>query len=172
MGQQRRLNLFQRSCNISGIETLIVPMQQVHASAHVRECRAGSRARRPVVRTHAGKQLPQIVQCEGSRSCPYCHSGAHMLSPDLHNRVNLRRSVVAIVVPNPSHCCPTSSTEWDRVERFGDSKSLIYKTVTRRLSTETRMCKAVDRGMTITDVSVREKRGGKSGDWKADEAGA
>ncbi|MBF3727947.1 cyclic pyranopterin monophosphate synthase MoaC, partial [Burkholderia pseudomallei] len=34
------------------------------------------------------------------------------------------------------------------------------------------MCKAVDRGMTITDVSVREKRGGKSGDWKADEAGA
>nr|WP_155736058.1 molybdenum cofactor biosynthesis protein [Burkholderia mallei] len=38
--------------------------------------------------------------------------------------------------------------------------------------TGTRMCKAVDRGMTITDVSVREKRGGKSGDWKADEAGA
>ena len=31
------------------------------------------------------------------------------------------------------------------------------------------MCKAVDRGMVITDVSVREKRGGKSGDWKAEE---
>lgn len=30
------------------------------------------------------------------------------------------------------------------------------------------MCKAVDRGMTITDVRVLEKRGGKSGDWKAD----
>jgi cyclic pyranopterin monophosphate synthase len=30
------------------------------------------------------------------------------------------------------------------------------------------MCKAVDRGMVITEVSVREKRGGKSGDWKAD----
>lgn len=29
------------------------------------------------------------------------------------------------------------------------------------------MCKAVDRGMTITEVSVREKRGGKSGDWVA-----
>ena len=28
------------------------------------------------------------------------------------------------------------------------------------------MCKAVDRGMTITDVQVQEKRGGKSGDWK------
>lgn len=29
------------------------------------------------------------------------------------------------------------------------------------------MCKAVDRGMTITDVAVLEKRGGKSGNWMA-----
>lgn len=29
------------------------------------------------------------------------------------------------------------------------------------------MCKAVDRGMVMTDVRVREKRGGKSGDWFA-----
>ena len=29
------------------------------------------------------------------------------------------------------------------------------------------MCKAVDRGMTITGVRVDEKRGGKSGDWVA-----
>lgn len=27
------------------------------------------------------------------------------------------------------------------------------------------MCKAVDKGMVITSVQVREKRGGKSGDW-------
>lgn len=27
------------------------------------------------------------------------------------------------------------------------------------------MCKAVDRGMVVRDVRVREKRGGKSGDW-------
>ena len=27
------------------------------------------------------------------------------------------------------------------------------------------MCKAVDRGMTITDVCVREKHGGKSGSF-------
>ena len=32
------------------------------------------------------------------------------------------------------------------------------------------MCKAVDRGMTITDVSLREKRGGKSGVWLASDA--
>jgi len=30
------------------------------------------------------------------------------------------------------------------------------------------MCKAVDRGMTITDVRVMEKHGGKSGDWVAE----
>jgi cyclic pyranopterin monophosphate synthase len=29
------------------------------------------------------------------------------------------------------------------------------------------MCKAVDRGMVMTDVGVQEKRGGKSGDWRA-----
>ncbi|MEO8524949.1 MAG: cyclic pyranopterin monophosphate synthase MoaC [Caldimonas sp.] len=32
------------------------------------------------------------------------------------------------------------------------------------------MCKAVDRGMVIGDVRVLEKRGGKSGDWHADDA--
>ncbi|SEA12470.1 cyclic pyranopterin monophosphate synthase MoaC [Paraburkholderia sartisoli] len=32
------------------------------------------------------------------------------------------------------------------------------------------MCKAVDRGMTITDVKVLEKHGGKSGDWVAANA--
>jgi len=29
------------------------------------------------------------------------------------------------------------------------------------------MCKAVDRGMRITDVQVLEKHGGKSGSWTA-----
>lgn len=31
------------------------------------------------------------------------------------------------------------------------------------------MCKAVDRGMTITDVKLLEKHGGKSGDWVVGE---
>jgi len=29
------------------------------------------------------------------------------------------------------------------------------------------MCKAVDRGMAMTDVRVLEKHGGESGDWTA-----
>ena len=31
------------------------------------------------------------------------------------------------------------------------------------------MCKAADRGMTITDVKLLEKQGGKSGHWVAGE---
>ena len=31
------------------------------------------------------------------------------------------------------------------------------------------MCKAIDRGMTITDVKVLQKHGGKSGSWVAGE---
>jgi len=34
------------------------------------------------------------------------------------------------------------------------------------------MCKAADRGMVMTDVRLLEKQGGKSGHWRADEAGA
>ncbi|MDE2369833.1 MAG: cyclic pyranopterin monophosphate synthase MoaC [Burkholderiales bacterium] len=33
------------------------------------------------------------------------------------------------------------------------------------------MCKAVDRGMVMTDIRVLEKRGGKSGEWNAGKAG-
>jgi cyclic pyranopterin phosphate synthase len=31
------------------------------------------------------------------------------------------------------------------------------------------MCKAVDRGMTIGDIRLLEKRGGKSGTWERTE---
>lgn len=33
------------------------------------------------------------------------------------------------------------------------------------------MCKAMDRGMTITDVGLLEKRGGRSGHWRRDDDG-
>jgi cyclic pyranopterin phosphate synthase len=34
------------------------------------------------------------------------------------------------------------------------------------------MCKAVDRGMVMTDVKILEKHGGKSGDWIAHDVGS
>ena len=32
------------------------------------------------------------------------------------------------------------------------------------------MCKAVDRGMTMTDIRLLEKKGGKSGHYRADQS--
>ncbi|MBI5665933.1 MAG: cyclic pyranopterin monophosphate synthase MoaC, partial [Nitrospirae bacterium] len=32
------------------------------------------------------------------------------------------------------------------------------------------MCKAVDKGMIISDIRLMEKRGGKSGEWKRSKA--
>jgi cyclic pyranopterin phosphate synthase len=72
-----------------------------------------------------------------------------------------------LIVQVLSKRSPSLSTDLDRIERFDYGKSLIYKTVNRRLRTGARMCKAVDRGMTITDVKVMEKHGGKSGNWVA-----
>jgi len=31
------------------------------------------------------------------------------------------------------------------------------------------MCKAVDRGMTMTDIRLLEKSGGKSGSWRRED---
>ena len=43
--------------------------------------------------------------------------------------------------------------------------------VTTALVTVYDMVKGVDRGMTITDVRLEEKRGGRSGHWRRDAAG-
>jgi cyclic pyranopterin phosphate synthase len=56
----------------------------------------------------------------------------------------------------------------DKIERSINGKSLISKAVQVGLLTVYDMCKAVDRGMVITDVKVMEKHGGKSGDWVAE----
>ena len=53
-------------------------------------------------------------------------------------------------------------------DRGGAAKSLIYQGSQVALLTIYDMCKAVDRGMRITDVHVLEKHGGKSGSYVAD----
>jgi cyclic pyranopterin phosphate synthase len=52
-------------------------------------------------------------------------------------------------------------------DRGGEAKSLIYQGRQVALLTIYDMCKAVDRGMVISDVKLLEKKGGKSGEWKA-----
>jgi len=56
-----------------------------------------------------------------------------------------------------------------RVETFGRTgvEMEALTAVQVGLLTVYDMCKAVDRGMVITDVKVLEKHGGKSGDWVA-----
>ena len=55
-------------------------------------------------------------------------------------------------------------------DRHGEAKSLIFKDAQVALLTIYDMCKAVDRGMRITDVHVLEKHGGKSGSYTAPES--
>jgi cyclic pyranopterin monophosphate synthase len=59
-----------------------------------------------------------------------------------------------------------------RVETFGRTgvEMEALTAVQIGLLTVYDMCKAVDRGMTITNVKVLEKHGGKSGDWVASAA--
>lgn len=84
-------------------------------------------------------------------------------------------------------CHPLSLTAIDvELEPNADNHS-VYCTVTAQTAGQTGvemealtavqialltiydMCKAVDRGMTINDVCLLEKSGGKSGDWKRPE---
>ena len=77
----------------------------------------------------------------------------------------LTRVVVDFVTDEPASSITCSAT----VETVGptgvEMEALIAVQVA--LSTIYDMCKAVDRGMTITDVKVLEKHGGKSGSFVA-----
>lgn len=69
-----------------------------------------------------------------------------------------------IAEPDTIHCTVTAET----VGRTGvEMEALTAASVA--LLTIYDMCKAVDRGMTITDIRLLEKQGGKSGHWVAPE---
>jgi cyclic pyranopterin phosphate synthase len=59
------------------------------------------------------------------------------------------------------HCTVTTETR----ERTGVEMEALSG-VSAGLLTVYDMCKAVDRGMSITDVQLLEKSGGRSGDWE------
>ena len=66
-----------------------------------------------------------------------------------------------------SKLCPTHwQKSWTSLGLALD-KLLICMAVQVALLTIYDMCKAADRGMTITDVKLLEKQGGKSGHWVA-----
>lgn len=67
-----------------------------------------------------------------------------------------------IAEPDTIHCIVTAET----VGRTGVEMEALTATSVALLTIYD-MCKAVDRGMTISDIRLLEKQGGKSGHWVA-----
>ena len=67
-----------------------------------------------------------------------------------------------IAEPDTIHCAVTAET----VGRTGVEMEALTATSVALLTIYD-MCKAVDRGMTISDIRLLEKQGGKSGHWVA-----
>jgi cyclic pyranopterin phosphate synthase len=67
-----------------------------------------------------------------------------------------------IAEPDTIHCIVTAET----VGRTGVEMEALMATSVALLTIYD-MCKAVDRGMTISDIRLLEKQGGKSGHWVA-----
>jgi cyclic pyranopterin phosphate synthase len=78
-------------------------------------------------------------------------------------------AITRVVVDFVSDSSQSSVTCTARVETFGKTgvEMEALTAVQVGLLTIYDMCKAVDRGMVMTDVQVLEKHGGKSGDWMA-----
>jgi cyclic pyranopterin phosphate synthase len=68
-----------------------------------------------------------------------------------------------IIEPDTIHCTVTAET----VGRTGVEMEALTAT-TVALLTIYDMCKAVDRGMTIVNIRLLEKEGGKSGHWRSE----
>ncbi len=67
-----------------------------------------------------------------------------------------------------SHCWPNQPSEKGGRQKQRKSKSLIHRDFLIPLLTIYDMCKAIDRGMVMSDIRVMEKHGGKSGSWKVE----
>ncbi|MGF6412399.1 putative Fe-S cluster-containing radical SAM superfamily enzyme [Paraburkholderia sp. MM5482-R2] len=109
---------------------------------------------------------PLIGACPGVRR-KLASLAHHFIYREPRRSGKVATGVVRIVVQVLSKRCPDSLTNLVKFEEIAGLKSLIYKTGTQGCERHPDMCKAVDRGMTITDVKVLEKHGGKSGDWVA-----
>ncbi len=97
---------------------------------------------------------------------------------ELHPTMNVSRGEVRWLKPGDggklsvgkiglSRTCPTKRQDGGLSGASEAPKLLICLVPHITLLTIYDMCKAVDRGMTITDVGLVEKHGGKSGRWVA-----
>lgn len=82
--------------------------------------------------------------------------------------IPLTRVAVEFVIDEPAAAIDCSVTA-ETVGRTGVEMEALTA-VSTGLLTIYDMCKAVDRGMTISNIRLLEKQGGKSGHWMADQA--
>ena len=96
-----------------------------------------------------------------SELIPMCHSLAltgvdvdfsEILEPD-------EKGCVGIRVVTSARCVGQTGVEMEALTAASVALLTIYD-----------MCKAIDRGMRIESIQLDEKRGGKSGVWRRDEA--
>lgn len=94
----------------------------------------------------AAKKTPEIV--------PLCHPIA-LNSVEVDIKPNKKGSSVDIVVT--TRTAGPTGVEMEAMVGAGAGALTVYD-----------MCKALDRGMRISDLMLIEKKGGKSGHWKRD----
>lgn len=69
------------------------------------------------------------------------------------------------LTPDPDHSCVHCRTTVETRGQTGVEMEALTATQVALLTIYD-MCKAVDRGMTLTDIQLLEKQGGKSGHWQ------
>ncbi|RJR15455.1 MAG: cyclic pyranopterin monophosphate synthase MoaC [Nitrospiraceae bacterium] len=83
---------------------------------------------------------------------PLCHQ-LNLSSVHVDFRIDRKNSKVNIEAK--AKCTGQTGVEMEALTAVSVAALTIYD-----------MCKAVDKGMIISDIKLMEKRGGKSGDWK------
>lgn len=102
--------------------------------------------------------IARIAAIGGAKRCAELIPLAHPIP--------LTRVAIDFVIDRESFCVRIEVTA-ETVGRTGVEMEALTA-VSVGLLTIYDMCKAVDRGMTISAVRLLEKEGGKSGHWKAD----
>lgn len=95
----------------------------------------------------AAKRTAEII--------PLCHQ-LNLSSVSVDFSIDRRKN--AVHIKSVTRCTGQTGVEMEALTAVSAAALTLYD-----------MCKAVDRGMIISDVMLIEKRGGKSGEWKKQE---
>jgi len=102
-----------------------------------------------------------IARVAGIMAAKKTHELIPLCHPLMLTKINID------LTPEPSHSRVLCEATVECRERTGVEMEALVAVQTA-LATVYDMCKAVDRGMTIGDVQLKTKSGGKSGTWQRD----